>query len=162
MRSRSGEHARPALGTLLDWGKALLGGMLDLALPPACLLCRSPLPPGAFLCDPCRAEVPFQDGSLCPGCGGGPAAGPFDFCRSCREKSYFRDGLVTLASFRGAARELIHSFKYRGDLGAGLAQARQSALGILHAGVMQHDHIGRAVVAPLAIVCGGDHIGNDR
>src|ERR1700710_1855288 len=50
----------------------------------------------------------------------------------------------------------------RRDIGAGGAQPRQRALDVGHAGVVQQDHVGRAVLGPLAVIGGRDDVGNDR
>lgn len=114
------ESTRACSREMLAAGKALLGGLLDLALPPLCLVCRTPVgSPGTPLCDDCHGSFPFLQGAFCPGCGEVPAATPFEFCPACRHQVFQREGLVALASFRGGARDLIHALKYRGDLGAG-------------------------------------------
>ncbi|MEH2585675.1 hypothetical protein V1281_007570 [Nitrobacteraceae bacterium AZCC 2161] len=54
----------------------------------------------------------------------------------------FRHGLHDAAVF--------HDDVMRGDVGAGGAQPGDRALGIGHAGVVQHDHIGHEAIVALA------------
>src|SRR3954464_13935452 len=57
---------------------------------------------------------------------------------------------------------VLHDHVMRRDLGARGAQPRQRALYIGHAGVVQQDHVRRAVLRPLAEIGGRDDVGDDR
>jgi ComF family protein len=105
--------------------------LLDLVFPRFCCLCRSPLeaPSGRVLCPCCAAGLERFAVPPCPGCGGAPAAGPLDFCLSCRG-AFHRDGLFALAPYVGSVRSLIHSFKYRAVLGAGRTLGLPLAAGV--------------------------------
>jgi ComF family protein len=44
-------------------------GLLDLVLPPLCIVCREPVPQNGGLCPACWAAVHFLDGAACARCG---------------------------------------------------------------------------------------------
>jgi ComF family protein len=102
--------------------------LLALVAPPGCASCGGELGRGAGedLCPACEEEFPQPRLAACPGCGGVPAAGPADFCSRCADL-FCRDGLVALAPFEGKVREMLHAFKYGGDLRAGNCLARRLA-----------------------------------
>ena len=50
----------------------------------------------------------------------------------------------------------------RGDVGARGAELRDRALHVRHAGVVQHDHVGQAALAAVAVIRRRDDVGDDR
>jgi len=103
--------------------------LLDLIVPPVCLLCGECLEREGEedLCPACSDGFPSFSRPLCSGCGRAPVRSALDFCPPCRE-SCFRDGLVALGPFEGGLRDLIHAFKYGADFGAGRCLARGLAV----------------------------------
>jgi len=84
--------------------------MLDLLLPPRCVVCGNG---GSQLCAGCREELPRIEPPLCARCGA-PTAWPVERCRECAGRR------LGFASARGAvgydvaARRLVHAWKERG------------------------------------------------
>src|SRR3954470_10985399 len=111
-------RARPAarLRTMLD-------DLLALLVPPACVVCRRPLPgAGAVACSGCLRRLPWLRGRRCPRCAlprhrdGCPAA-----------RAAFDRAWAPLA-YEGAARELVRALKFRAALPvAGLMAAHVAA-----------------------------------
>ncbi len=114
---RSARRGVPALKR----ASQLLDAALDLVYPRYCVTCADHLSDedGAWLCARCLSRLPEIGSDQCPRCG--EALGPFSAgiqaCPSCRK--------ITALSFRGAtavcrykstARDMIHRFKYSGDL----------------------------------------------
>jgi ComF family protein len=111
-------RARPAgrLRTMLD-------DLLALLVPPACVVCRRPLPGGgAVACGGCLRRLPWLRGRRCPRCAlprhraGCPAA-----------RAAFDRAWAPLA-YEGTARELVRALKFRAALSvAGLMAAHMAA-----------------------------------
>jgi len=84
-------------------------------LPPACLLCQSPVPPrqgDALVCELCRSRWTPVAGPVCGRCGQ-PAFGDLE-CRLC---AAWPEGLARVRSavwLRGSARHAVHCLKYEG------------------------------------------------
>jgi len=84
-------------------------------LPPACLLCQSPVPPrqgDALVCELCRSRWTPVAGPVCGRCGQ-PAFGDLE-CRLC---AAWPEGLERVRSavwLRGTARHAVHCLKYEG------------------------------------------------
>jgi ComF family protein len=84
-------------------------------LPPACLLCQSPVPPrqgDALVCELCRSRWTPVTGPVCGRCGQ-PAFGDLE-CRLC---AAWPEGLERVRSavwLRGTARHAVHCLKYEG------------------------------------------------
>jgi predicted amidophosphoribosyltransferase len=84
-------------------------------LPPACLLCQSPVPPrqgDALVCELCRSRWTPVAGPVCGRCGQ-PAFGDLE-CRLCAP---WPEGLERVRSavwLRGTARHAVHCLKYEG------------------------------------------------
>ena len=110
------------LGRILGmWGLTRAERLLDLVFPRACLGCRDDLPPplSGPLCGACLARLRPLGGPLCARCGR-PWGRP-GLCWDCG--SALRSLDLTRAAFpyRRPLVEMIHAFKYRGDLDAGRA-----------------------------------------
>ena len=92
-----------------------LAGVERWLLPPACLLCQSPVPPrqgDALVCELCRSRWPPVAGPVCRRCGQ-PAFGDLE-CRLC---AAWPEGLERVRSavwLRGGARQAVHCLKYEG------------------------------------------------
>lgn len=92
-----------------------LSGVERWLLPPACLLCQSPVPPrqgDALVCEPCRSRWERVSAPLCERCGQ-PSFGDLE-CRLC---AGWQPGLVRVRSavwLRGTARHAVHCLKYGG------------------------------------------------
>jgi len=92
-----------------------LAGVERWLLPPACLLCQSPVPPrqrDALVCELCRSRWEPVAGPLCERCGQ-PAFGDLE-CRLCVG---WPAGLARVRSavwLRGTARHAVHCLKYEG------------------------------------------------
>ena len=92
-----------------------LAGVERWLLPPACLLCQSPVPPrqgDALVCDLCRSRWEPVAAPLCERCGQ-PAFGDVE-CRLCVG---WPGGLARVRSavwLRGTARHAVHCLKYEG------------------------------------------------
>jgi predicted amidophosphoribosyltransferase len=92
-----------------------LTGVERWLLPPACLLCQSPVPPrqgDALVCELCRSRWEPVAGPVCARCGQ-PAFGDLE-CRLC---AAWPAGLTRVRSavwLRGSARHAVHLLKYEG------------------------------------------------
>ena len=113
---------------------SLVGTLANLLYPPACLLCRAPLPsreshdhPSAgALCSACCRRMPRIDPPVCPRCGLG-LRGAFDaqwLCATCQTEPLSFDLARAPWWYHGPAQEAICQFKYsrRWRLGDSLAQ----------------------------------------
>jgi len=117
----------------------LVGALTNLLYPPACLLCRLPVPDShadAVFCDGCRRRIPRVEAPVCARCGLG-LRGAFDahpVCSICRTTPLAFDLARSLWWYDGLAQEAIRQFKYarRWRIGQLLAQemavAARSAL----------------------------------
>jgi ComF family protein len=92
-----------------------LAGAERWLLPPACLLCESPVPArqrDALVCELCRVRWEPVPGPLCRRCGQ-PTVGDLE-CRMC---AAWPEGLERARSavwLRGSARDAVHRLKYEG------------------------------------------------
>ena len=92
-----------------------LAGVERWLLPPACLLCQSPVPPrqgDALVCELCRSRWEPVARPVCDRCGQ-PSFGDLE-CRLC---AAWPAGLVRVRSavwLRGTARHAVHCLKYEG------------------------------------------------
>lgn len=100
-----------------------LDGVLDLVVPPACVVCGCHLPPGPRgehrrVCPRCITRLPPIAPPRCPRC-----AAPRDpqlateeeeGCRDCREWPALLAGAASATLLEGPASELVHAFKYGG------------------------------------------------
>src|SRR4051812_45013627 len=111
-------RARPAarLRTMLD-------DLLALLVPPACVVCRRPLPrAGAVACGGCLRRLPWLRGRRCPRC-----ALPRHRASCPAARAAFDRAWAPLA-YEGTARELVRALKFRAALSvAGLMAAHMAA-----------------------------------
>jgi ComF family protein len=130
-----------------------VGALTNLLYPPACLLCRLPLPDGggaaSLLCEPCRRRIPRIDPPVCHRCGLG-LRGAFDahlLCSACQTRPLAFDLARCPWWYDGAAQEAIRQFKYsrRWRIGQWLAHEMTS---IAHS-VLPLEDIDEVVPVPL-------------
>ncbi|MDU0459351.1 MAG: ComF family protein [Geobacteraceae bacterium] len=94
----------------------LMTSLLDFLFPPLCHICRSFIADAGnvHICAGCRAKMPLALSPLCTVCGI-PFAGAGDdhICGQCLLHPPNYDSARAHLLHQGAARELIHAFKYR-------------------------------------------------
>jgi len=94
-----------------------LSGILDLVYPRHCAGCGKSLhdEDGDCLCGSCRESIRFIGQERCPRCATpvGPYAMTEGDCLACRKMHLRFRSAIAVAQYEGAARELIHQFKYR-------------------------------------------------
>lgn len=87
--------------------------------PPRCRGCRAPLfdHGNPFLCRECVDRMSWIGAGACPRCGypAGPHADHKRGCRRCRGRHALLDGTAAVARYRGGARSLVKSLKFRGE-----------------------------------------------
>lgn len=94
-----------------DASRSLLHGLF----PPSCYLCLDPGQPPAFeLCEGCEGDLPTNH-PACPGCAVA-AAEPGARCAACRARPRTFDAAFVPYRYEFPLAELIHRFKYRGQL----------------------------------------------
>jgi ComF family protein len=103
-----------------------LAGVERWLLPPACLLCQSPVPPrqgDALVCELCRSRWEPVAGPVCARCGQ-PAFGDLE-CRLCAAWPAGLSRVRSAVWLRGSARHAVHLLKYEGwwRVAEALAQA---------------------------------------
>jgi ComF family protein len=129
------------LGPVMDTGRALLRGLLDLVYPGVCPVCAEALPDAAGpCCAACRSILTTDPFPSCPRCAAtiGPHTARPDGCSRCRGERLHFDGALRLGPHEGRLRDLILKMKYRGgdeaaeflgQLWASHAEARLRAAG---------------------------------
>lgn len=88
---------------------------LDFIFPPLCHICRSFIPDAGELhiCPSCRERLPLVSTPLCPICGiPFIGAGGDHTCGQCQTQPPHFESARAHLLYEGAARELIHYFKY--------------------------------------------------
>lgn len=85
----------------------MVRAVLDILLPPRCILCPSPEEP---LCRDCFAGLPFLTGPSCARCGR-PTALPVEECRECRGRRLAFGRAAAVIAYEGAGRELVRQLK---------------------------------------------------
>lgn len=96
--------------------KRLISALLDFLFPPLCHVCRSFIPDAGeiHICQTCRDQLPLVVSPLCTRCGIPFAgAGSDHVCGRCQTHPPHFDVARSHLLYEGAARDLIHSFKYR-------------------------------------------------
>lgn len=94
-----------------DASRSLLHGLF----PPSCYLCLDPGQPPAFeLCRGCESDLP-ANGPACPGCAA-PVAEPGARCAACLARPRAFDAAFAPYRYEFPIAELIHRFKYRGQV----------------------------------------------
>lgn len=84
--------------------------MLDLLLPPRCVVCGRG---GRQLCAACRDELPRIEPPLCARCGA-PTAWPVERCRECAGRRLGFASARAAVGYDAAARRFVHAWKERG------------------------------------------------
>lgn len=106
---------------LKTWGRALL----DVIYPRSCRVCDTPLPAereesdlGEWLCEACADLLPRLKPPFCSMCGeafDGAITDEFR-CDNCTGRRFAFDFATSAFRATGPVRELVHQFKYTGDL----------------------------------------------
>lgn len=99
--------------------RAALETLRDLFYPRHCAGCASSLADG-WLCSPCRAGIKPIEAPRCDTCSQ-PFSGSMDrfTCVNCRGRAFYFDCAVAVMQSRGVMRDLVHRFKYGGELWLG-------------------------------------------
>ncbi|WP_091442125.1 ComF family protein [Ancylobacter rudongensis] len=114
--AREAEAPPPALATQLRGvGRRLLRGLVDVALPPACMACRAAVDEPGCLCGQCWGRLSFIAAPFCDrlgtplpyGFGEGRLLSP-----AAREAPPAYGRARAVAEFGDVARNLIHALKY--------------------------------------------------
>jgi predicted amidophosphoribosyltransferase len=100
----------------------VLQRLLDLFVPPACLICRAPLDAGDPLCRACRTGLVWLPADRCRRCGLPNPCGP----RCPARAAAFSQSWAPVA-YDGTARALVHALKLRGLVAAADVMAAQLA-----------------------------------
>jgi ComF family protein len=93
-------------------------GLVRLLYPAACENCRRPLESGDQLCPTCAAELPKLLPPFCARCSQpfeGAITGSF-VCANCHDRVLHFESAVAAYRSRGVVRQLIHRFKYGGEI----------------------------------------------
>ncbi|WP_236021601.1 ComF family protein [Geomesophilobacter sediminis] len=97
----------------------MIRALLDLLFPPLCHACKGFIPDrrSINICDACLADVSFVVSPYCPVCGiPYPMDGGLDhLCGACSNDPPF-DACRSAALLDGPVQELIHRFKYSGQV----------------------------------------------
>lgn len=102
-------------------------GPATLVFPRVCPVClqREPLPEvGA--CAACFQSLEFLRAPICPGCGGENDT-VVECCRECLQSPRRWRRAVSVFRFDGQARQVIHRYKYRGEVALVRFLAKQAA-----------------------------------
>ena len=97
--------------------KSVWAGLIDIAFPRNCMLCRAYHPATARdpLCPRCRAGLPLNKPPFCVRCSRHlNNVSEEGLCPSCRERLPPFDEGWALLHYEGPARELLHRFKFHG------------------------------------------------
>lgn len=97
---------------------ALAEPLVSLLYPRHCAVCGEPVVSARRLCGACRHSLPRLEGPRCSVCSQpfGGALDPGFRCMNCGDRSLHFDFATSAYRSRGAVRELVHSFKYNGQL----------------------------------------------
>lgn len=86
--------------------------MLELIIPPACLVCGERIEDRTqVICADCETKIAFMGEGTCPVCGSENKEFP---CEVCAEGNFEFDSARSVFHFTGAVKELIHILKYEG------------------------------------------------
>ena len=96
--------------------RALLAPLRDLFFPPHCAGCGVAVD-SPWLCAPCRDSLEFIKSPRCEVCSQ-PFSGMLDHftCSNCQDRAFFFTSAVAVLKSAGPIREMIHRFKYNGQL----------------------------------------------
>lgn len=95
-----------------------LRGLVSLFYPDACAVCSRPAAPNEQLCAHCAADAPRLRAPFCERCSQ-PFAGAITetfTCANCHDRVLFFDAAVSAYRSRGVVREVMHAFKYGGQV----------------------------------------------
>jgi predicted amidophosphoribosyltransferase len=87
-----------------------MASLLDLLVPPRCILCGDR---GPDLCIECLTALPLRDGPCCPRCGMAVPR-PVDDCAGCRGRRLGHDAFGAAMLYRALGRDFVHQLKDRG------------------------------------------------
>jgi predicted amidophosphoribosyltransferase len=99
----------------------VLQRLLDILVPPACLVCRQP---GGSLCRACRGGLPWLPADRCDRCGL-----PIPCGARCPARAAAFERSWAPVAYDGTARALVHALKLRGLTAAADLMAAQIAAG---------------------------------
>lgn len=103
---------------ILRTAKKVLGVILDLAYPNACVACGAPI--AGFvalpLCAECTVKAEFSGDMMCPRCGAGIRRDPEDVkkCPKCYDLQLNFRRAVSLAPYEKPLGEVVKALKFRG------------------------------------------------
>ncbi len=95
-----------------------LRGLVSLLYPPACAGCGATVEAGNTLCVRCDDDAPRLRAPFCDRCSQ-PFAGAITetfVCANCHDRMLHFDAAVSAYRSRGIVREVMHDFKYGGQL----------------------------------------------
>lgn len=96
--------------------KRILPALLDFLFPPLCHICRSFITDAGqiHICPSCREQLPLVMSPCCTVCGVPFAgAGSNHICGRCLKDPPCFDAACSQLLYEGAARDLLHRFKYQ-------------------------------------------------
>ncbi len=86
--------------------------LLNLFIPPACLVCGARLEnQSQVICGNCEAKISLVGQNVCPVCG---SENPEIPCTLCAEVHFTFDAAHSVFKFKGPVKDLIHELKYNG------------------------------------------------
>jgi ComF family protein len=107
----------------------VLSALLDLLVPPTCLVCGAP---ARELCGGCRRGLPWLGERTCPRCALPWPCGPL-----CPAADASFDAAWAPLAYEGPARDLVAAMKFRGRLAAVDVMAAQMVAGLRrHPGIL--------------------------
>ncbi|HEY2799611.1 MAG TPA: ComF family protein [Chthoniobacterales bacterium] len=95
-----------------------LRGLVSLFYPEFCAVCAGGVEPGEQLCGRCEDEAPRLCAPFCARCSqpfDGAISGTF-ICANCSDRALHFEAAISAYRSRGVVREVMHSFKYGGQL----------------------------------------------
>lgn len=107
--------------------KAFWDELVNLVLPPACIVCGARIDDQAqVICSDCETGVRPPAGSRCPVCGEAMSG---ESCVNCQHEEFAFDSYHAMFGYQGTVRDLVHQLKYEGFISpAGYFAAQMSEL----------------------------------
>lgn len=100
--------------------RRVLTASIDLFLPPACLLCAQPLPPGSdpqSFCTSCQSAMPPLGHSHCSRCAQPfPTLASKHLCGTCLKRPPTFSRVHVASVYQDCTKEAIHQLKYRNQV----------------------------------------------
>jgi competence protein ComFC len=96
----------------------LLQAAISLLYPPTCSICREHVRAGEYLCNGCEAKIVRIVPPFCETCSE-PFEGSINTafsCANCAHRTIHFETAVAAYRGRGIVRDVIHEFKYRGQI----------------------------------------------